>query len=82
MVETQWQSLIPDLPDLTLVCAGSTVRAPTVVDRDPAAPHFLLQYNRKAMWRPIDWAVDRRGDPPAYEISLEGAPLLRVYRLQ
>ena len=82
VVETQWPSLIPDRPDLTLVCAGSTVRAPTVVDRDPAAPHFLLQYNRKAMWRPIDWAVDRRGDPPAYEISLEGAPLLRVYRLQ
>lgn len=82
VVETQWPSLIPDRPDLTLVCSGSQVRAPTAVDRDPAAPDFLLQYNRKAMWRPIDWAMDRQGDPPAYEISLEGAPLLRVYRLQ
>lgn len=82
VVETQWPSLIPDRPDLTLVCAGSEVRAPTAVDRDPAAPQFLLQYNRKAMWRPIDWAMDRQGDPPAYELSIEGAPLLRVYRLQ
>jgi hypothetical protein len=82
LVETQWPSLLPDQPDLTLVCSGSQVRAPTAVDRDPATAEFLLQYNRKAMWRPIDWALDRQNDPPAYEVSLEGAPLLRVYRLK
>ena len=82
VVETLWPSLIPDQPDLNLVCAGEEVRAPTAVDRNPASADYLLQYNRKAMWRPIDWAVDRQGDPPAYEITLEGVPLLQVYRLQ
>jgi hypothetical protein len=82
VVETRWPSLIPDRPDLNLVCAGDEVRTPIAVDRDPAPAGYLLQYNRKAMWRPIDWAMDRQGDPPAYEITLEGAPLLRVYRLE
>jgi hypothetical protein len=82
VIETRWPSLIPDQPDLNLVCAGDEVRAPTVVNRDPAPADYLLQYNRKAMWRPIDWAMNRQGDPPAYEITLEGAPLLRVYRFQ
>jgi hypothetical protein len=82
VVETRWPSLIPDRPDLNLVCAGGEVRAPTAVDRETAAPEFLLQYNRKAMWRPIDWAMDRQGGSPAYEITLEGAPLFRVYRLR
>jgi hypothetical protein len=82
VVETQWPSLFPDRPDLRLACEGTDVRAPTAVDRELQVPGFLLQYNRKSMWRPIDWAMDQQGDRPAYEITLEGAPLLRVYRLQ
>lgn len=82
VVETRWPSLIEGASDLTLACEGTEARAPTVVDREPREPEFLMQYARRAMWRPIDWAVHSQGDRPAYELSVEGAPLLRVFRLR
>lgn len=82
VVETRWPSLIEGDPDLVLACEGTEVRAPTAIDRQPREPAYLLQYARRAMWRPIDWAVHLQGDRPAYELSVEGVPLLRVFRLR
>ena len=80
--ETSWPSLIEGRPDLALACEGTEVRAPTVIDREPRAAAYLVQYARKAMWRPIDWAVHLQEHSPAYELSVEGVPLLRVFRLR
>jgi hypothetical protein len=82
VVETRWPSLIEGNPDLALACVGTEARALTVIDREPFEPDFLLQYARKAMWRPIDWGIHLQEDRPAYELSVEGVPLLRVYRLR
>ncbi len=82
VVETRWPSLVEGNPDLALACVGTEARAPTVIDREPREPEYLLRYARKAMWRPIDWAVHLQGDRPAYELSVESVPLLQVFRLR
>jgi hypothetical protein len=81
-IETEWESMMPDEPARALTCEGEPARVPTAVDRDPLEADYLIMIHRRAFWRPIEWALDELADPPFYEVSLDGAPLLRVYRLR
>ena len=80
--EVEWARSDRSGSNLTLVCEGNPVSAPTAVDRPPRAPDFLLVLNRRSTWRPIEWAIDERGASPFYQVSLDGVPLLSVYRLR
>lgn len=80
-VEVGWPLSDPVGSRLNLICAGDPVRAPTAVDRLSRAPDFLLVLNRKAMWRPIEWAVDEQS-APYYQVKLDGVSLLSLYRLR
>jgi len=81
-IETQWEVPRPGEPHSALVCEGDPARAPTIVDREPVAADYLVMIHRRAMWRPIEWALTEQGDQPFYEVALDGAPLLTVYRLR
>ena len=80
-VEVGWPLSDPVGSRLNLICAGDPVRAPTAVDRLSRAPDFLLVLNRKAMWRPIEWAVHAQ-NAPYYQVKLDGVSLLSLYRLR
>jgi hypothetical protein len=80
-VEVGWPVSDPVGSRLNLICAGDPVRAPTAVDRLSRAPDFLLVLNRKAMWRPIEWAVHAQ-NAPYYQVKLDGVSLLSLYRLR
>lgn len=81
-VEVEWPRTDPVGSNLNLICAGDPVRAPTAVDRPLPAPDFLLVLNRKATWRPIEWALDGQSSSPYYQVKLDGVSLLSLYRLQ
>jgi hypothetical protein len=81
-IETEWAAMDPDEPERKLVCAGEPVRVPVLVDRDLVEADYVVMIHRRALWRPIEWALTEQGDPPFYEVALDGAPLLTVYRLQ
>jgi hypothetical protein len=81
-IETVWAVPLPDEPGPALVCEGDPARAPTIVDRAALDADFLVMIHRRAMWRPIEWALTEQGDPPFYEVALDGAPLLTVYRIR
>ena len=80
-VEVGWPLSDPVGSRLNLICAGDPVRAPTAVDRLSREPDFLLVLNRKAMWRPIEWAVHAQ-NAPYYQVKLDGVSLLSLYRLR
>lgn len=82
VIETEWPATDPGDPDRKLVCAGESVRTPMLVERDLVDADYLVLIHRRALWRPIEWALVEQGDPPFYEVTLDGAPLLTVYRLQ
>jgi hypothetical protein len=82
VIETEWPAMDPSDPDLKLVCAGEAVRTPMLVEGDLVDADYLVMIHRRAMWRPIEWALAEQGDPPFYEVALDGTPLLTVYRLQ
>jgi hypothetical protein len=81
-VEVEWPRSDPAESRLNLICEGDPVRAPTAMERPLPAPDFLLVLNRRAMWRPIDWAVAGQNAPPYYQVKLDGVSLLSLYRLQ
>lgn len=72
----------PDLSDVvTLVCEGPSSFAYVPVDRPARDPDYVFVLNRRAQWRAVEWALYDFGDRPAYEVSVEGVPLMRVYRV-
>lgn len=81
-IETVWEESQPNEPGEALVCEGETARAPTLVHRAALDANYLVLIHRRALWRPIEWALTEQGDPPFYEVALDGAPLLTVYRLR
>ena len=81
-IETEWAAMDPRDPARKLVCAGDPVRVPMLVERDLLEADYLVMIHRRALWRPIEWALTEQGDQPFYEVALDGAPLLTVYRLR
>ncbi|MBK5096466.1 MAG: glycosyltransferase family 39 protein [Gemmatimonadetes bacterium] len=81
-VEVEWPRSDPVGSKLNLICAGDPVRAPAAVDRPSGTPDFLLVLNRKAMWRPMELAINGQNAQPYYQVKLDGVPLLSLYRLQ
>ena len=81
-IETVWEVSPPNEPDQALACEGDPARAPTLVHRGALDADYLVLVHRRAMWRPIEWALTEQGDEPFYEVALDGAPLLTVYRLR
>jgi len=81
-IETEWAAMDPRDPGRKLVCAGEPVRGPVLVERDLVEADYVVMIHRRALWRPIEWALTEQGDPPFYEVTLDGAPLLTVYRLR
>lgn len=71
------------LPDgdggVTLTCDSDDL-LPRPFARPSRDPDFVLVLNRKAVWRPADRALFQHGGSPAFELSFDGVPLLRVYR--
>jgi hypothetical protein len=68
--------------DLTLACEGPQSFMTVALDRDAAPADFVLVLHRKAQWRRTESALAGFGGPPAYAVSLEGVPLLMMYRTQ
>lgn len=85
----QWLSRFEDrdietwLPEdgggLTLICP-ETGAVPEASSRAPREPDYVLVFNRRAAWRPMDRALWEHGGAPAYEVGYDGVPLLRAYR--
>ncbi len=65
----------------TLSCSKSEP-GPVALGRPARKPQYVFILNRKAVWRPLDRALFLHGGTPAYEVALDGVPLLRVYRTQ
>jgi hypothetical protein len=78
-IETQLSKL-DGSDDVALACEGPTSFTTRVLDRPAVAPDFVFVLNRKAQWRPIESALIGFGGSPMFEVSLEGVPLLMVYR--
>jgi hypothetical protein len=53
---------------------------PVLLGRTARDPDYVFVLNRKAVWRPMDRALFENGGSPAYEVSLDGVALFRVYR--
>lgn len=68
-----------DEPGMTLACEIGEM-LPRAERRPARDPDFVIILNRQAVWRPVDRALFLYGKDPAYEIRLDGVPLLRVYR--
>lgn len=64
---------------ITLTCAEAGP-VPEALSRPPRDPDYVLVYNRRAVWRPMDRALWEHGGAPAYELSYGEVPLLRAYR--
>jgi len=78
VVET-WLPATGDYAGVTLAC-GPGQLLPRALDRAARDPDFVLVFNRKAVWRPVDRALFQHGGRPAYELSYDGVPLLRAFR--
>ena len=78
-VETQLSK--PDgSDDITLACEGPASFTTVRVDRTAGAADFVFVLNRKAQWRRTESALVGFGGAPMLEVSLEGVPLMMVYR--
>ncbi|MGB5303431.1 MAG: glycosyltransferase family 39 protein [Gemmatimonadota bacterium] len=78
-VETQLSK--PDgSDDIALACEGPASFTTVALDRQAGAADFVFVLNRKAQWRRTESALIGFGGPPMLEVSLEGVPLMMVYR--
>ena len=66
--------------DVALACEGPQSFVTVALDRNAREPDYVFVLNRPAQWRSIEGALVDFGGPPAYAVSLEGVPLLMVYR--
>ncbi|HSM09916.1 MAG TPA: glycosyltransferase family 39 protein [Gemmatimonadota bacterium] len=76
------ESWTPENPaggGVTLTCDADDL-LPKGLERPAREADFVLVLDRKAVWRPTDRALFQFGGRPAYELSYDGVPLLRVYR--
>lgn len=64
----------------TWTCAGPASFVATSRPGAPRPPGYIVVLNRKGMHTPLERALTRFGGAPFYEVSVEGVPLLRVYR--
>ena len=78
-VETQLSK--PDGSDqVALACEGPASFTTVALDRTAGAADFVFVLNRKAQWRRTESALVGFGGAPMLEVSLEGVPLMMVYR--
>jgi hypothetical protein len=78
-VETQLSK--PDgSDDIALACEGPASFTTVALDRAAGAADFVFVLNRKAQWRRTESALVRFGGAPMLQVSLEGVPLMMVYR--
>jgi hypothetical protein len=78
-VETQLSK--PDgSDDIALACEGPASFTTVALDRTAGAADFVFVLNRKAQWRRTESALVGFGGAPMFEVSLEGVPLMMVYR--
>ena len=66
--------------DVALGCEGRQSFTTVALDHEAAESDFVFVLNREAQWRRTESALARFGGPAMYEISLEGVPLMKVYR--
>ncbi len=66
--------------DLALACEGPQSFVTVALDRDAREPAYVFVLNRPAQWRRVEQALVDFGGSPAYAVSLDGVPLLMVYR--
>ena len=78
-VETQLSN--PDgSDDIALACEGPESFTTVALDRKAGAADFIFVLNRKAQWRRTESALVGFGGAPMLAVSLEGVPLMMVYR--
>jgi hypothetical protein len=78
-VETQLSK--PDGSDqIALACEGPASFTTMALDRTAGAADFVFVLNRKAQWRRTESALVGFGGAPMLAVSLEGVPLMMVYR--
>jgi hypothetical protein len=68
--------------DVAIGCEGPQSFIRARLDRPVRDPAFVFVYSRKTAWRSLDWALTEFGGRPAYEVAVDGVPLLRVYRVE
>ena len=74
------ESWLPgDEGGVTLTCADDGP-VPEALFREPRDPDYVLVFNRRAVWRPMDRALWEHGGAPAYALGYDGVPLLHAYR--
>ena len=66
--------------DIALGCEGPQSFATVALDRKAGEADFVFVLNRKAQWRRTESALVGFGGGPMLEVSLEGVPLMMVYR--
>jgi len=67
-------------PGISLGCEGPQSFTTVALDRKADPADFVFVLNRKAQWRRTESALAGFGGPPAYAVSLQGVPLMLVYR--
>jgi len=66
--------------DIALACEGPQSFTTVALDRKAREADFTFVLNRKAQWRRTESALVQFGGTPWMEVSLEGVPLMMVYR--
>ena len=78
-LEAPYRKSLRDEPR-TLTCAGSDHPLPVELPRSPADPEFIFVLNRRGEWKLVEHALSRHGGDPYFQVTLEGVPLVQVYR--
>jgi hypothetical protein len=66
--------------DIALACEGPQSFTTVALDRKAGDADFVFVLNRKAQWRRTESALVGFGGAPMLTVSLEGVPLMMVYR--
>ena len=66
--------------EIALACEGPASFTTVALDRTAGAADFVFVLNRKAQWRRTESALVGFGGEPMLVVSLEGVPLMMVYR--
>ena len=66
--------------DIALACEGPQSFTTVALDRRAGEADFVFVLNRKAQWRRTESALVGFGGAPLLAVSLEGVPLMMVYR--
>jgi hypothetical protein len=66
--------------DIALACEGPQSFTTVALDRKAGEADFVFVLNRRAQWRRTESALVGFGGSPMLEVTLEGVPLMMVYR--